>query len=51
MIWWMGWRVGVYKLDAHPTPVVHHGQELDQFTIHQTEGDPGIKLSAETGRL
>ena len=35
---------GVYKLDAHPTPVVHQGQELDQFTIHQTEGDPGIKL-------
>jgi hypothetical protein len=35
---------GVYTIDGRPTPVTRHGEQLDQFTVHQQPGDPGVTL-------
>jgi hypothetical protein len=35
---------GVYTIDGKPTPVTRHGEQLDQFTVHQQKGDPGVTL-------
>ena len=35
---------GVYTIDGRPTPVTRHGEQMDQFIVHQQQGDPGVTL-------
>jgi hypothetical protein len=35
---------GVYTIEGKPTPVTRHDEQLDQFIVHQQQGDPGVTL-------